>query len=85
VDAAIARVDLSLRLSIHKSRVHRPTLSLAKETVMAKIRKKPRVARPTENTQKLYARAYAARLAKELGDDSSRPKATTRKKRRRKA
>ena len=51
---------------------------------MAKIRKKPRDARPTENTQKLYARAYAARLAKELGDDTSRPKATARKKRRRK-
>jgi hypothetical protein len=52
---------------------------------MAKIRKKPRVVRPTENTQKLYARAYAARLAKELGGDSSRPKkATARKKRRRK-
>jgi hypothetical protein len=51
------------------------------ETLMPKSTKQPCDARPPADTQKLYAHAYAARLAKQVGDDGSRRKPTGRKKR----
>jgi hypothetical protein len=53
------------------------------ETFMAKSTKEPRDGRAAEETQRLYASAYASRLAKQVSDelDSSRRTAMVRKKR----
>jgi hypothetical protein len=49
---------------------------------MPKRKKGPANTEPAEDTQKLYARAYASRLAKQVTEQlvSSRRKATDRKK-----
>ena len=54
----------------------------AEETIMPKSTKEPRGARPPEDTQKIYAHAYGARLAKQVEEEleSSRRKATRHKK-----
>jgi hypothetical protein len=44
---------------------------------MAKSKKGSRKAEPAENTQKFYARAYAARLAKEVGAEHQVSRRTT--------
>jgi hypothetical protein len=50
---------------------------------MARSTKEQRAARPPEDTQNLYARAYAARLAKQVAEEleNSRRSATGRYKR----
>jgi hypothetical protein len=52
---------------------------------MPKSKKGSGKSEPAEDTQKLYARAYAARLAKQVNEESSRRTATPRKKLRSKA
>ena len=47
---------------------------------MPKSKKVTQKAEPAENTQKLYARAYASRLAKQVSEESSPRTETTRKK-----
>jgi hypothetical protein len=50
---------------------------IGEETVMAKSKKGSRKAEPAENTQKSYARAYASRLAKEVGAERQVSRRTT--------
>jgi hypothetical protein len=45
---------------------------------MAKSKKGFRKTEPAEDIQKLYARAYASRLAKEVGDEREVSRRTTR-------
>ena len=47
---------------------------------MPKSKKAAQKTEPAEDTQKLYARAYAAHLAKQVSEESSPRPATTRKK-----
>ncbi len=47
---------------------------------MPKSKKVSQKTEPAEDTQKLYARAYAARLAKQVSEESSRRPARPRKK-----
>jgi hypothetical protein len=53
------------------------------ETIMSKKTNDQRAAQPPEDTQKMYARAYATRLAKQVTEeaDGSRRKSTGGKKR----
>ena len=61
--------------------MHGRVTVIAEETTMPKSKKKvTQKAEPAEDTQKLYARAYAARLAKQVSEESSPRTATTRKK-----
>jgi hypothetical protein len=50
---------------------------IGEETVMAKSKKGSRKAEPAENTQKFYARAYASRLAKQVGEEPEVSRRTT--------
>jgi hypothetical protein len=52
----------------------------AEETTMPKSKKRSGKTEPAEDTQKLYARAYAARLAKQVREESFRRTAAPRKK-----
>jgi hypothetical protein len=47
---------------------------------MPKSKKGSGVTKPAQDTQKLYARAYASRLAKQVSEESSRRPTTPRKK-----
>ena len=47
---------------------------------MPKSKKSSGKTEPAQDTQKLYAHAYASRLAKQVSEDSSRRTATPRKK-----
>ena len=47
---------------------------------MPKSKKGSGKTEPAQASQKLYARAYAARLAKQVGEERSRRTATSRKK-----
>ena len=49
----------------HRSTPSAELQSFPEDTIMAKSKKAAQKAEPAEDTQKLYARAYAARLAKE--------------------
>jgi hypothetical protein len=61
---------------------HAAGIVAAEETVMPKSRKEARNSPSSEDTQKLYARSYGSRLAKQVAEEleSSRRKATDRKK-----
>ena len=50
---------------------------ISEETAMTKSKKGFRKAEPAENTQKFYARAYASRLAKEVGSEREVSRRTT--------
>lgn len=84
--AAIALIDVSLMLSIHKSRHTSPLAFAGTHSIVAgkgdfhgqDQEKTARRSADGKYAETLCA-CLSARLANELGDDSSRPKATTRK------
>ena len=50
---------------------------VGEETAMPKSKKALRKTEPAEDTQKLYARAYASRLAKQVGEEREVSRRTT--------